>query len=291
MYCYFYKDVFRCNENINIGKQKASCSEKIHIHDFIEMVYILSGSGSHIINQVEYKVKKGDLLFINYGQTHSFQTDSEMEFYNVLLKPEFFGEELINSDNAFKLLSLTAFEDFRLFLNVDRLLVSFAGSEIMTIEFLLKELFSEFNANRIGRNAMLKAYMMAFITAIFRKMSFGDDSSNLEFEEITPNILEYIEEHYNEKISLQALAKRCFYNSSYFSRLFKELYGMTLTDFIQQKRIEKSCEMLRNTKYSVNEICFMVGYNDKTHFYKYFKEFCATTPALYRKSQNCNTTL
>jgi len=83
MFCYTNQRMFRDGENINISKQTIYKSEDIHTHEFIEIVYIFSGSGKQTIDQAEYNVKKGDLLFINCGQTHSFQTQSTMSFYNI----------------------------------------------------------------------------------------------------------------------------------------------------------------------------------------------------------------
>ena len=105
---------------------------------------------------------------------------------------------------------------------------------------------------------------------------------SLKTEKITSDIIEYIDNHCHEKITLNMLAERCFYNPSYFSRLFKDYFGMNLLDYINQKRIEKSCILLKSTNYNIDDICFHVGYSDKTQFYKQFKHFTGTTPSHYR---------
>jgi mannose-6-phosphate isomerase-like protein (cupin superfamily) len=57
------------NENISITKNKVKIAELPHTHEFIELVYIFSGSGRQCVNGISYNVSKGDLLFINYNQS------------------------------------------------------------------------------------------------------------------------------------------------------------------------------------------------------------------------------
>ena len=101
-------------ENITVQRVVHTQGQEVHTHDFLEIVYILQGAGVQNVGGREYRVQRGDLLFINYGQTHAFRPEGSLTYYNILLKPEFLGEELMDAENAFSLLSLTAFEDFRL---------------------------------------------------------------------------------------------------------------------------------------------------------------------------------
>ena len=67
MYKYMSETYFNKGEGVAMFLTKnATRSTNIHIHDFIEIVYICDGTGIHRINDVSYRVKKGDLLFINY---------------------------------------------------------------------------------------------------------------------------------------------------------------------------------------------------------------------------------
>ena len=73
----------RCFQNgfgLFLQRQKIQKAEPEHLHEFVELVYILGGEGIHGIDGVEYAVRRGCLLLINYRQNHYFRTDSEMEF-------------------------------------------------------------------------------------------------------------------------------------------------------------------------------------------------------------------
>ena len=102
---------------------------------------------------------------------------------------------------------------------------------------------------------------------------------------ISNELLTYIHEHYNERLTLKMLSEKYSYNPTYFSRLFKEYTGMTLTDYIKSYRIKIACDLLEQTNTKVNDIYISVGYSDKTKFFNDFRVTLHTTPLNYRKSK------
>lgn len=287
MYLYKIEDVSTPDENFSIFRQLVTAAYSIdtHLHEFVEIVYIQKGEGVHYINDREYPVKRGDLLFINYGQTHSLKTDTSMDIVNLMLKPEFIGAQLVSTDNTFEILTLTAFEEFQAAICSDSPLVRFSSNDLVDVENLMSGIYREYQNKALGYKTVLRSYITALLTHIFRKMTVLGDSLPYPKGIITPELMDYIEAHSAEKITLNLLAEKCFYNPSYFSRIFKEYSGFTLTDFIHNNRIKNACELLKTTKLSVDEICSQVGYTDKTMFYKHFKNRIGQSPAVYRKSR------
>lgn len=99
-----------------------------------------------------------------------------------------------------------------------------------------------------------------------------------------PKILNYIHCNFNRKIYLNELAELGKYNPSYFSLLFKEFTGDTLTDYVKKIRMQQAKKMLLETNFSVEQICTTVGYGEKKQFYKLFKYHEGVTPSQFRKS-------
>ena len=283
LYTYKKDNYFKDNTGIEVLFHIIAKDEPEHLHEFIEMVYILRGSGVHAIDGVEYDFKPGSLLFINYRQVHNFRTDSEMEMCNILLDPEWISEKLIDSENAFELLSLSAFSYFGKDIDGDHPFILFAGEERQRIERLLKEMANEKSKRNTGYITVLKAQAMVLLTYIFRKMS--SDIAPVQ-KGFTPEFLSYIRENCAEKLTLNELAKKSFYNPSYFSRLFKEHYGITVTEFINESRLEKAMDLLLKTELSVEEIVERTGFSRKATFYKLLKEKTGKTPQDFRKSKN-----
>lgn len=102
-------------------------------------------------------------------------------------------------------------------------------------------------------------------------------------EHITNEIIDYINTHYQEDISLDHVAVRFHYNASYFSVLFKKATNKTYRDYIKDLRIEKAKELLRKSNMRVKDVGCKVGYKDYQYFCKVFKRICKVTPSDYRR--------
>ncbi len=111
----------------------------------------------------------------------------------------------------------------------------------------------------------------------------GDAAGNMR--DIVKEAALYIDRNYYEELSLVSLASKYCVESSYFSRVFKQETGKNLTLYIADKRIEKAKEIMCQPEISMNEIAFMVGYDDYTYFSKVFKKMTGVSPREYRNGQ------
>lgn len=277
---HFGKQIFENHKQISVRK-KFDIGFVEHTHDFIELIYIESGVATQKINDIEFPVKKGDLVFINYGKAHSFRSDKGFTFYDILLTPTFLSDELINSENAMDLLSLGCFESFSDF--TDEPKISFGSDEIVFIEHMISEMAKEYEWKKSGFEQALKGYITVLLIHIFRKM----EKKNIFLREkkIPTEILDYLDNNYNEKITVSNLAERCFYSPVYFSRIFSETYGITVTEYVLQKRFEKACMLLSTTKQTIEEVAQNSGYRDGAAIFRHFKKKLGITPGEYRKSK------
>ena len=94
---------------------------------------------------------------------------------------------------------------------------------------------------------------------------------------------DYIEKNLDKKITLDDLAKKCFYNPSYFSRIFKERYGTTLVDHITKERVRAAQKLLSDSGLSSERIAEKCGFGDRTSLYRAFTRVYGMSPAEYRK--------
>lgn len=277
---YTINSIFKNGENIKITKQPATRNLERHTHDFVEIVYIYSGKGTQYVNDKKYDVKRGDMLFVNFGQIHSF-VKSNMDYVHILMKPEFMSENLISSENIFEIFSLSQFDTIEGEYTGSEM-VSFRGNELITVSGIIDAMLLEYKEKNSGYQTVLYGYMQVLFTMLIRKLKAKDYSKN---NKVISDIVNYIDEHIAEKISLNDIAASCFYNPSYFSRKFKDCYGKNLRSYIQEKRLEKAVKLLAETSKSALEICSECGFADKTQFYKIFKEYYGCTPTEYRKGK------
>lgn len=96
-------------------------------------------------------------------------------------------------------------------------------------------------------------------------------------------IVSHIEEHYTDEFSLEDLASRAGLTPAYFSRLFHEKTGKPLFEFINSIRVRKACQLLKRTDLPIIEIAYAVGYNNLSHFNRYFRKLMRLSPREYKQ--------
>lgn len=95
--------------------------------------------------------------------------------------------------------------------------------------------------------------------------------------------IDYIDNHLNEVLKISHLAKLCAMSESTFRREFICINGVPPKQYIQEKKIKKSKQLLSNSELSINEICSALGFYDVAHFSKQFKSSTGITPLQYRE--------
>jgi AraC-like DNA-binding protein len=276
---YFMEDSI----SVNILKKPVRKIFPEHKHDFFEIVYILKGKSVQFIDGKEYHVRHGDVLIINYNQTHSAINSEDFSYVNILMKPEYINNSLARSENAFALLHLSEFESFRKILDESKCKISFSGEERNRIEEIISILSEEMEQKSPGYELAVRSQLNLLLIMIFRKMSLKLENI---FDGVSEELLMYIREHCSEKLSLKSIAELCAYNMSYFSRIFKERVGMTFTEYLKRVRLEKAAIMMETTTSNITDIAYSVGYTDKTKFFSDFKQLKGVSPLKFRKSKN-----
>jgi two-component system, response regulator YesN len=95
---------------------------------------------------------------------------------------------------------------------------------------------------------------------------------------------EYIAKYYHRPLTLEEVAEYVELSPYYFSKLFKDRFGVTFIDYLTEIRIEKAKQEMMDHSKSLKEICFLVGYNDPNYFSRVFKKQTGLSPTEYRKS-------
>lgn len=288
MFTYEQKKFLNPQENVNIIYYHHDRACEIHVHEFVELIFIAEGTATHYIDGEKYDTEPGDLLFVNYGQTHAFEVGENYQYYNFLYVPEFFSEELINSENIYEIFEISLFREFKDMRAIQTQMVRFRGNEFLEIRKLAEDMYREFRQKEMGYRSVLNGYSRVLFSKILRRLKCEEADSQVQscINRLTADLLAYIDSRCFEKISLKEIAEKTFYNPSYLSRMFKNQYGIGLSEYIKEKRMEEAARLLANSDLSNGEIMSRVGYADRKQFYKAFKESYHQTPAEFRKNSS-----
>ncbi|MEK3982750.1 response regulator transcription factor [Paenibacillus sp. FSL K6-3166] len=119
----------------------------------------------------------------------------------------------------------------------------------------------------------------AFIREVERTIGETNTSVN-------PNmtmLINYIQEHYADPITLTEVAKQFHFNASYLSSYFTAHNGEGFSEYLNKVRLEKAMELLETTEHSISDISASVGYSDQSYFTKVFKKQTGISPSRYRR--------
>lgn len=279
---------------IYINTYNEPADTHLHAHDFIEISYVASGRGIHVIGEKEYEVKKGDLFLINYNIPHEFRSLHYLKaqpliINNCVFKPEFIDTTMAECKNFYDIGKHLLFRSLfpkDIETNIDFKLIDVDTKDI---EEIYKKMNREFTHKEDGYIELLRLYVTELMLIIFRTMRKSEQTPSKEATGnlmIVDKIIEYLKDNYCQSLNLQDLSMMVFLSPNYISRLFKEFTGLTLTDYIQSKRIEEACRLLKETNKKIIAITEEVGYKDQKHFQQVFKKITGVPPSTFRRQKD-----
>jgi len=283
-------NLFRKDELVFVNRSnelKEFCGI-MHKHDFIEIAYVIDGSGVHIVGENEYGISKGDLFIINYDVPHGFfpkGNDKDVPVvYNCVFRPEFLDSSLFNSLHFQDVTSSFLFKSLFPDDYPVNPVLTLRGTEFSEIGTLFSKMYAEYKSGEKGYCDMIRAYLIELIVKIFRYIDARNEyvpaSRNVE---LVNKAIQYLKNNYNSEIKLEDLAMKSFISKNYFSKLFKEITGINFSDYVQHIRIDEACNLLKNTDMKVIDVALQVGFKDIKFFYEVFKKITGKTPGDYRK--------
>ena len=239
-------------------------SKKPQTHTIYEIEYILSGSGIQSINGKEYTVRKGDIIFIYTSDKHMYYPDDNTESFGVL-------------NCVFPQIPVGQEEKLH---NIPYVL-SLSSGAIIEIDQIFQKMELEFQNKDAGYQDFLNSYLNLLIAILYRD-SHKEMEKNAHLQSNIVLVLEYIENNFTH-ITMKDCADFLSYSSSYFSKFFKASVGVTVSEYINGKKLQVAVTLLAETDQPVEIIIQKSGFSHRKHFYQTFKNFTGMTPMEYRK--------
>ncbi len=246
-----------------------------HWHDEYEFIVVQQGGCICRINGEHYSLCAGEALLLRPGELHTFlDTTHSCKAFAVVFHPYL----VTGTDCAGFFDRDTAF--WRRYTDEHP-----AGQQILG---LLEEAHTLFHSSLPAKALHLKAKMVQIFSILLSAELFTSTPTahNLGFAKLEP-LLRYVEQHYTEKITLQALATQGCCSISSILHLFRQNTGQTPMEYIANYRVYRASELLQTTDTPVLDIALAVGFNHVGHFINTFRRQTGQTPLQYRrKTQN-----
>jgi YesN/AraC family two-component response regulator len=247
-----------------------------HYHETYEIYYLLAGERSYYINNLIYTLRKGDLIFINKNELHRTTSKGSARHERIL----------INFEEVFLQKTLANYDLSIPFLTTQSLLLRPGVHEQGAIETILFSMLKEQEEHR----SQQVPYLQTLLIQLFIEMNRVQEISR---EPIAPEssekqlkvyeMIDYLQAHYVEKLTLEQLSETFFISSTYLCRLFKQTTGFTIVEYLNYIRIKEAQRLLQSTNAKVMTIAENTGFDSIAHFGRVFKQIAKCSPLQYRK--------
>lgn len=235
-----------------------------HTHYFAELFYVLGGSGSFLVEDRSFPISRNDLVIINPNIVHTEISSKKSPLEYIVL-----GVDGLN------------------FLIYDqREYLSFHSSSIKEdLNFYFHTILDEMADQKKDCEKVCQNLLEALIIQLTRRTSSPVEilPSQKKITRECGRAKRYIDANFREDISLASLAAIVGLNKYYLAHTFTEIYGISPINYLTQKRIFTSQELLTSTDMSLSEIALQCGFSSQSYFSQCFRKSCGLTPTAYRR--------
>ena len=273
---------YMINENYEIYEKHGAPTgaSAFHYHNFYEVIYVLEGEYSSLLENQMYHLKKGDFLLIDCNIMHRYHPNVEKDASSkriILWITKSMLEKL--SDGA---LDLSA-----CFHGTESCAYHFpVYYEEMLRGYLMKLVMSELVNGQLenSKAVMDRGYLtlfFAYLNLLCSRREYLFKEEETTSHPLVETVSSYIETHIRENITVDELAKQVHMSKYHFLRRFKELTGTTAHAFIIDKRLLHAVEGLRHGK-NITQVYQDAGFSDYSSFLRNFKNAFRVSPGKYK---------
>lgn len=266
------KDAYVFDDTNLYTETKSNLTSHTHSHDFYEFFYVIQGSIQHKVNDKEELLKIGDMRFIPPTVSHAIYSKGGSLHRDFVIPKDYFEKlcQLLGIKKSF------FFDDS--YTNTWKLSLK----QINHLENQVNLFCAE--SNNLQRKRCLGLNLVNTILTLICDLKKNENESNASM----PFCVQFLIDNINtpdffKNSSIGDTIKKMGYSASYVSHVFKNNIGISISDYVKEKRALHIEHYLRNTNYSLQEICDLVGLNNLSHLNNLFKEKYNVSPIKYRK--------
>lgn len=246
-----------------------------HRHSFYQILFIESGSGLHNIDFNQYEVNKNFIYFLTPGQVHEWHFSADVKGL------------LINFTEAFLSLYLSNIyylKNFSFFVpNGAHSVINMqlAANKIMP---LIQNIREEYFEREIKNMNMLRLLLLQIFEWMNRQITIAEQTECLKpGMQIIQKFNLLIEEHFNQKHLPKEYAALLYITPNYLNEVCVTYTGHSAGEHIRKRILLEAKRLLVNSSLTINEIAWLLNFENHSYFSRFFKKYTSITPEAFRK--------
>ena len=276
-------DYKNSTENFHIQKvDMFTEAQKPHTHEYFQIYFVSKGSLEHHVENDSAHLNQGDMFIIPPGVTHYISMSPNTVFYSLSFMENLFSEQYINSKLAKNFLSSLRSKETE---NI-KPKITINPEELFYIESIMTHTLKEFNTKPLGYYDTIQATTHLLVSMIAREyfsktvLNISDHFENNK--QLVLHCVEYIENNFAEKITLNEISKKSAMSKSNFCAMFLKITGYSFNDYLNACRIKAATSYIKKG-YKITAIYGLCGYNDFSTFNRNFNKIIGMPPREYKK--------
>ena len=256
----------------------------MHSHNYIELVYVYSGSVRHIFSDEEVTLREGQIMVLNKYASHRVAECGEGDIaINLMINPIFFERLLlptkgISNGSVLEFIYSSEIEKK----NISNFLL-FDSLDVNNVKNIISNIVFEHYEDSMVKNTAIQLN----VNLLFLEMIKNQEKIELKrtvngHDPDLIKIYDYLNKNY-KSANLQELAKELGISESHLSRKIKKIFNANFSNLLTDTRLKKAERQLQTTNVAIEEIVASVGCSNLTYFYSKFKDKHSMTPNDYRK--------
>lgn len=247
-----------------------------HQHAEWEISYIITGSGTRLVGDVAETFSRGEIVLLPSNMPHcwsfdEFDHDHEGKIQNTTIC---FPESLLQKCAV----NFPELESAIIKILQYKEAIKFEGATLLRLQSLFQQMVAQTDLERL--TTLINIF--AIVGESSESKVVGRIKQQFKSGAKMQQIHWYILNNYQRQISLNEIASHIGMNRSSLCVFFKRVQGRSLFTYLNEFRVESSCLMLRETNYSVADVCHAVGFNDIPYYNRLFKRMKGISPVKYR---------
>ena len=269
-------------QSVAIRRESNQANRTLHKHDFIELVIVLNGEGTHIIEDSRHPINAGDTFVVLPHIQHAYADTAKLSLINILIRSQHLRtlEHECNSMPGFYALfkldpRMRAMHHFKAQLQLSPQALRELGNWIDSLEAEAQHM-TPLACSRA------RAYLQLIVgTLCMQYEALGSlDSTKLL---LIVKCIRYMHAHLSNTIHLADLAREAGMSERSLSRNFHATVGQSPIEYLLHLRLQRAEELLLASPAPISQIAFEVGFGDANYFTRQFHRLQGLSPRQYRK--------